>query len=45
MKKQFNEIHKANSNYEENKSSCSWSDSSTQSLIVKMENTLIWSQN
>ena len=36
---QLDRIKQANSNYEENKSSCSWSYSSTQSFKEKCEET------
>ena len=45
MRYQLDGIQQANSNYEENKSSCSRSHSSTQSFEEKMKNLLIQSQN
>ena len=45
MRDQLDGIQQANSNYEENKSSCSWSHSSTQNFEKKLQNLLIQSQN
>ena len=45
MRDQLDGIQQANTNYEENKSSCFWSHSSIQSTEGKVKNYPIWSQN